>query len=118
MSIVKHATFATLLAVAQACPANTCEVDDSESKVSGVSQCLMMRRFGTTEPDEFAAAKALSVAQTGERDDNAPPALARTYVEALQARDICAQFKPLPGETHNSAFRSTEVFKALQALLR
>lgn len=262
MSIVKHALFATLLAVAQACPANTCEVDDFESKVSGVSQCLVMRRFGTTDPEvmlvwlhgdvssggpanyhfqiaekaanEFAAAKALSVALvrpgypdgdgnsstveatqsgradsytkdnisevanaiarlrqkfnpkkiilighsggaatsavilglqpqladgallvscpcdlvswrsgrrawprsedpikwieqastgikvvalTGERDDNTTPALARTYVEALQARNISAQFKLLPGETHNSAFRSAEVFKTLQELL-
>jgi pimeloyl-ACP methyl ester carboxylesterase len=90
MSVVKCALFLALLAAAQTGLASPCEVDDFETKVSGVSQCLMMRRFGVADPEgmlvwlhgdlssggpanyhfqiaekaakEFAASKVLSVA--------------------------------------------------------
>jgi pimeloyl-ACP methyl ester carboxylesterase len=42
--------FATLLVV-QPGHAAVCDPEDYELRVSGASQCLVMRRFGTTEPD-------------------------------------------------------------------
>lgn len=65
---------------------------------------------------EQIAPTARVIALTGERDDNTGPDLARQYVEALKARQINATFKPLPGETHNSAFRSPEVFAVIREL--
>ena len=263
MSVVRFALCITLLAAAQIGHANTCEVEDFESRISGTSQCLMMRRFGVAEPElmliwlhgdvssggpanyhfqiaeraakEFAASKTLSVAivrpgypdgdgnsstvdaaqsgrsdhytkenvtevatavehlrkrfnpqkvilighsggaataavilglhpglvddallvscpcdlsawragrkawtnsedpikwteqvptdvrvvaLTGARDDNTSPELARSYVQALKTRNIIAAFKSLPYETHNSAFRSSEVYNAIRDLLQ
>ena len=51
MAVVRFIRFALLLAVAQTCFSATCETEEFETRVSGVSQCLMMRRFGTTEPE-------------------------------------------------------------------
>jgi len=263
MSRTKFAAFAVLLATTQLCSASPCETEDFESRVSGDSQCLMMRRFGVADPEvmlvwlhgdvssggpanyhfpiaenaakEFAASKTLSVAivrpgypdgdgnsstvdanqggrsdhytkdnvtevataiehlrkhfnpqkvilighsggaatsavilglrpalvegallvscpcdlvpwrtgrkawtrsedpikwteqvspharivaLTGDRDDNTLPGLAQTYVQTLKARNINAVFKALPYETHNSAFRSSEVTNAIRDLLQ
>ena len=60
-------------------------------------------------------AKVLALA--GDKDDNTPAALAQAYIEKLKARKINAGFLPLPNETHYSAFRSPEVFKAIRQLL-
>jgi pimeloyl-ACP methyl ester carboxylesterase len=57
------------------------------------------------------------VALTGARDDNTLPELARSYVDALRSRGVEAQFFILPDDTHNSAFRSPEVLKAVRQLL-
>ena len=57
------------------------------------------------------------VALTGAKDDNTLPELAKTYVEALRARGVDATFQLLADETHNSAFRSPEVFNAVRTLL-
>ena len=57
------------------------------------------------------------VAFTGSKDDNTAPELARRYIETLALRGLPATFTSLPQETHNSAFRSPEVFRALGALL-
>ncbi len=57
------------------------------------------------------------VALTGASDENTSPELARTYVEALRARGLEARFQALPGETHNSAFRSREVLNAVRQLM-
>jgi len=40
-----------LLACVGSARSAACAAEDDESKVSGVSQCLLMRRFGPTEPD-------------------------------------------------------------------
>jgi predicted esterase len=61
--------------------------------------------------------EAKVIALTGERDDNTSTALARAYIEKLKARNIDATFLPLPYETHNSSFRSPEVFNAIRHLL-
>ena len=263
MSVVKFGVFVSLLALAQACNADVCEGEDFETKVSGVSQCLMMRRSGVTDPEvmliwlhgdvssggaanyhfqiaekaakEFSSSRTLSVALvrpgypdgdghsstvdaaqsgrsdhytkenvtevasaierlrkrfgprklvvighsggaataavilglqpaladgavlvscpcdlaswragrkawersedpikwaaqvsagarvvalTGGRDDNTSPELARSYVEALQVKNVDAVFRLLPYETHNSAFRSSEVFNGIRDLLQ
>ena len=60
-------------------------------------------------------AKVISL--TGERADNTLPILARNYTDALTARGIQAEFRLLPNENHNSAFRSDEVFKAVRDLI-
>lgn len=57
------------------------------------------------------------IALTGERDDNTPPKLAEDYVSALSARGIAGEFRALPYENHNSAFRSPEVTHAIRRLL-
>ena len=57
------------------------------------------------------------VALTGAKDDNTLPELAKTYVEALRARGVEATFQLLADETHNSAFRSPQVFNAVRTLL-
>ncbi len=57
------------------------------------------------------------VALTGARDDNTLAELARRYVEALRAHGVDATFRLLADETHNSAFRSPEVFNAVRMLL-
>lgn len=57
------------------------------------------------------------VALTGELDDNTLPALARSYVEKLNARGLAATYKSLPNASHNDAFRSPEVFSAVKSLL-
>jgi pimeloyl-ACP methyl ester carboxylesterase len=57
------------------------------------------------------------VALTGAKDDNTRPELARMYVEALKAHGVDAAFQLLADETHNSAFRSSEVFNAVRTLL-
>ena len=44
--------------------------------------------------------------------------MARAYVEKLKARNINASFLPLANETHNSAFRSPEVFNAVRGILQ
>ena len=263
MHLMRFTAFVSLLVITQACFAAPCDVEDFETRVSGTSQCLMMRRFGTTEPEsmlvwlhgdvssggsanyhfqsaekaakEFAESKVLSVAivrpgypdgdgntssvdvsqtgrwdhytrenvaevagaidhlrkrfnpkkvivighsggaattavilglqpglidagllvscpcdlvawrtgkrawsrsedpinwadkvptdsrvvaLTGERDDNTSPELARSYVQALKARDVDAVFRPLSYENHNSAFRSAEVFNTIREWLR
>ena len=263
MPTLKTALFAALLVITQTCFADTCATEDFETHVSGETQCLIMRRFGVTEPDvmlvwlhgdvssggpanyhfriaesaanEFSSSKALSIAivrpgypdgdgnsssvspsqsgrsdhytkenvnevataiehlkkrfnprkvivighsggaattanilglqpslidnavlvacpcdlvawrvgrkewsrsenpialtdkvspdaeviaLTGEKDDNTSTALARAYVEKLSARNINASFLPLPNETHNSSFRSPEVFNAIRKLLQ
>jgi hypothetical protein len=45
------------------------------------------------------------------------PDLARTYVDALRSRDVDAVFQVVANETHNSTFRSPEVFNAVRELL-
>ncbi len=57
------------------------------------------------------------IALTGEKDDNTSPDLARTYVQALAARNVNATFRTLPNETHNSSFRSPEVLNAVRNLV-
>jgi pimeloyl-ACP methyl ester carboxylesterase len=57
------------------------------------------------------------IALTGERDDNTSPSLARSYVDALQARNVNAVFRSLPNESHNSSFRSPEVLRAVQDII-
>ncbi len=57
------------------------------------------------------------IALTGAKDDNTQPDLARGYVNALQARGVEARFALLPDESHNSAFRSPQVIRALTDLL-
>jgi pimeloyl-ACP methyl ester carboxylesterase len=57
------------------------------------------------------------VALTGAKDDNTRPELARMYVEALKAHGVDATFQLLADETHDSAFRSSEVFNAVRTLL-
>jgi len=54
---------------------------------------------------------------TGSSDDNTPPALAQSYVDALRLRKVDAQSRTLFLETHNSAFRSSEVLEALRRVL-
>ena len=61
--------------------------------------------------------KTKVIALTGERDDNTRPKLAEDYVSALSARGIAAEFRALPYETHNSAFKSPEVNHAIRRLL-
>jgi pimeloyl-ACP methyl ester carboxylesterase len=56
-------------------------------------------------------------ALTGTADDNTEPELAKIYIEQLHARGIDASFKTIPFATHNSSFRSSEVFSAVRALL-
>ena len=57
------------------------------------------------------------IALTGAKDDNTRPELAKSYVDALRARGVDATFQLLADETHNSAFRSAEVFNAVRTLL-
>ncbi|HPT49860.1 MAG TPA: alpha/beta fold hydrolase [Accumulibacter sp.] len=57
------------------------------------------------------------IALTGGNDDNTAPALARDYVEALQARDVKAEFRLVDNENHNSVFRSAAVFQAIHEFL-
>ncbi len=61
--------------------------------------------------------QAKVIALTGEKDDNTSTLLASAYVEKLKARNIEATFLSLPNETHNSSFRSPEVFNAIRKLL-
>ena len=58
------------------------------------------------------------LALTGASDDNTSPALARSYVEALQKVGASASYEEIPGATHNSAFRSPMVFSAIERLLQ
>ena len=51
MHALKFVPFATLLAMTPVCFADICKTDDFETHVSGASECLIMRRFGTTEPE-------------------------------------------------------------------
>lgn len=62
-------------------------------------------------------ASAHVIALTGTNDDNTGPELAKVYVAALGAHGIDATFAPIPGATHNSAFRSAEVTDAIAKLL-
>ncbi len=57
------------------------------------------------------------IALTGDKDDNTVPALAQTYVAALQARQIDARFQRAPGENHNSASRPPSLFPLLREVL-
>jgi pimeloyl-ACP methyl ester carboxylesterase len=57
------------------------------------------------------------IALTGDKDDNTLPALAQEYVGALTARGVQASFRLLPGETHDSAFRSEQVREAIHELV-
>ena len=57
------------------------------------------------------------VALTGAKDDNTPPQLARTYIEALRERGVDAAFELLADETHNGAIRSPAVLGAVRKLL-
>ena len=57
------------------------------------------------------------IAITGGRDDNTGPVLAQTYVNLLVTRKVAAEFRLLPYETHNSAFASREVVKAVTDLV-
>ena len=87
------------LAVASmgACAA-PCPADDFETRVTGVSQCLLMRRYGPAEP------AAMVVDWVARVPDS--------------ARGIDAIFQPVPDATHNSASRSPAVTQAIDALLR
>jgi len=58
------------------------------------------------------------IALTGEKDDNTGTDLARTYVQALKARNIDATYRSLPNENHNGSFRSPEVLNAVRDLLK
>ena len=53
MHLMRFTAFVSLLVITQACFAAPCDVEDFETRVSGTSQCLMMRRFGTTEPESM-----------------------------------------------------------------
>ncbi|MFN3957194.1 MAG: alpha/beta hydrolase family protein [Tepidimonas ignava] len=64
------------------------------------------------------ATESQVIALTGNRDDNTFPALAQSYVETLRARGIRAEFKELENESHNSAFRSPEIFDSIRKLLK
>jgi pimeloyl-ACP methyl ester carboxylesterase len=57
------------------------------------------------------------IALTGGRDDNTLPALAQAYVQTLAARNVAAQFRLLPDDSHNSAFRSEAVLEAVRELV-
>ena len=68
---------------------------------------------------ESVSPEARIIALTGDKDDNTSPELARSYIEKLKARNVKETvFKSLPNETHNSAFRSPEVFNAIRSLLQ
>ncbi len=67
--------------------------------------------------DETIAPTTRVLALTGESDDNTSPALARSYVEALQRVGASASYEEIPGATHNNAFRSPMVFSAIERLL-
>lgn len=57
------------------------------------------------------------IALTGSRDNNTFPEIAESYIQALQAKEINAEFQTLSGENHNSAFRAPEVFDAIQKMI-
>lgn len=57
------------------------------------------------------------IALTGRNDNNTFPEIAESYIQALQARKITAEFQVLSGENHNSAFRTPEVFDAVQKMI-
>jgi pimeloyl-ACP methyl ester carboxylesterase len=56
-------------------------------------------------------------ALTGDADANTQPELARIYIDQLRSRGIDASFTTIPQATHNSSFRSPEVFSAVRAFL-
>jgi pimeloyl-ACP methyl ester carboxylesterase len=58
------------------------------------------------------------VALTGTSDDNTSQQLAISYVNALASRHVDARFVPVPGATHNSAFRSPEVIDSVASLAK
>jgi predicted esterase len=57
------------------------------------------------------------IALTGTKDVNTPPNLAKIYIDSLKSRGVDATFRPIADATHNSAFRSLEVFDAISKLL-
>ena len=57
------------------------------------------------------------IALTGTNDDNTRTDLARRYVDALRSRNITARFVEIAGASHNDAFRSDAVSKAIADLL-
>ncbi|SFN45643.1 Prolyl oligopeptidase family protein [Formivibrio citricus] len=57
------------------------------------------------------------IALTGRNDSNTFPEIAESYIQALQARKINAEFQILNGENHNNAFRAAEVFDAVQKMI-
>lgn len=67
---------------------------------------------------ENVSAAARVVALTGSRDDNTAPDLARRYVDALRSRKVDARFVEVAGASHNDAFRSAEVTRAISELLQ
>jgi hypothetical protein len=50
MSMVRLITLILLLAVGPASFAAVCDAEDFATRVSGESQCLMMRKFGASDP--------------------------------------------------------------------
>lgn len=57
-------------------------------------------------------------ALTGDKDDNTLPQLAMSYVAALRAVNVMAEFELLANEGHNSAFRSPVVLLALRRVIQ
>jgi pimeloyl-ACP methyl ester carboxylesterase len=50
MSAKMHLTALFLIFIATSACAAPCETDDFETRVTGLSQCLLMRRYGPTDP--------------------------------------------------------------------
>ena len=97
------ALFVILIATS-ACAA-PCETEDFETKVTGLSQCLLMRRYGPTEP------RVLVVWLHGDLSSGDPASyhfpLAQKTAEDLSASNVLAVALVRPGYPDGSGASST-----------
>ncbi|MEP6739655.1 MAG: alpha/beta fold hydrolase [Caldimonas sp.] len=108
MRIGKFASATAALLLAQACFGATCEAEDFELKVSGASQCLLMRRFGPTEPQTMIVWLHGDVSSGGPADYHF--AAAKKAAQEFAADKVLSVALVRPGYSDGSGESSSVAF--------
>jgi len=85
-----------------------CETEDLETKVSGVSQCLLIRRYGSTEPTAMVVWLHGDVSSGGPANYHFP--LAQKTAEDFSASSVMSVALVRPGYPDGSGASSTASF--------
>ena len=108
MALRRSVILIVLLLIGQTSMAATCDAEDFELRVSGASQCLVMRRYGATEPDVMVVWLHGDVSSGGPATYHF--ASAERVAQALSTNRVLSVALVRPGYPDGSGNTSTVAF--------